>query len=115
MNAAGPLRHRANFRSPVETSDGQGGLTVTYPAVTVSLACATASVHGVEQLGPGAGIVSTEVQMLTVRRHSAVSVKQRADVTFADSGLTVNYMVQRVERADDVGDMLAVYCTAVES
>lgn len=115
MNAAGELRHRANFRAPVETPDGRGGLTVTYPAVTVSLACATPSVRGTEALGPGQGVFATQVQTLTVRRHPAVAVKQRVDVTYTYSGETVSYHVQRVEDADDRGVMLTVYCTAIES
>lgn len=112
----GVLRHRADFRSPVQASNGQSDAgAITYPAITVTLRCEVKSITGVERLGPGQEIVTAEQQMLTVRRSPLVSVKQRVDVTYADSGQTVPYMVQRVERADGVGEALSVYCTAVES
>lgn len=115
MSRSGDLRHRVVFRTPVSVSDGQGGKTRTYPNATVTTRCAAESLSGQEALAAGAQLTTTGLYRLVVRGNAAITVEQRADVTYSDSGRTVSLWVQRVERADDEGMMLNVYGTAVEA
>jgi head-tail adaptor len=111
---AGELRHKVIFRTPVRTSDGQGGAAVTYPTATVTTRCAARPITGDETLRAGNLITSTQIVRLTIRARD-ISTTQRVDVTYGDSGQTVSYQIQRIERGDDKGNVLYVYVTAVET
>jgi head-tail adaptor len=111
---AGALCHRVVFRSPVLTPDGQGGSAATFPTATFTMRCSVEALSGQEALAAGGQLTTSGLYRVVVRARSGISVQQRADVTYFDTGETVSLQVQRVERADD-GLSLNVYCTAVEA
>lgn len=75
----GLLRSRVEIQSSVETPDGRGGATITWPSVT-AVPCSVDDAWARERLAAG-GLEGNVGTVITIRERAGVSVGMRAVVT----------------------------------
>jgi head-tail adaptor len=104
-------RDRVTFQALTPISDGQGGRSTTPTALASDLPC-TVEVLGREERLAAGQLAAVSTHRLRLRRRADVSPKHQAAVTYADSGASTTFQIQAIDRADDRGREMFVYCTA---
>lgn len=114
MLRAGDLRHRVTIQSLTPTSDSQGGRSTAPATVVADLPCAVDVLTRNERVAAGQ-LTSTSTHRLRMRVRADVSVTHRAVVTYGDTGSSVTFQIEAVERGDDRGRETHVYCAVVQA